>query len=135
MVDMANTKTMTSSRYFPTTGMRMSYASRAIESPATPSVWKLPAIMIGIAVRVQTSPESIAGPSIATSPSRTGSAFIDAPCIIPAVPTPASLTYMARRAPMMAVPTMPPMPACRLNAPLKMAANVDGSRSRLVTIM
>ena len=59
-------------------------------------------MIIGIADRVQTRPESIAGPSIATSPSLTGSAFIEAPCIIPAVPTPASLTNIALLAPVRA---------------------------------
>ena len=59
-------------------------------------------MIIGIADRVQTKPESIAGPSIATSPSLTGSAFIEAPCIIPAVPTPASLTNIALLAPVRA---------------------------------
>ena len=55
-----------------------------------------------MADRVQTKPESIAGPSMATSPSLTGSAFIEAPCIIPAVPTPASLTNIALLAPVRA---------------------------------
>ena len=59
-------------------------------------------MIIGIADKVQTRPESIAGPSIATSPSLTGSAFIEAPCIIPAVPTPASLTNIALLAPVRA---------------------------------
>ena len=59
-------------------------------------------MIIGMADRVQTRPESIAGPSIATSPSLTGSAFIEAPCIIPAVPTPASLTNIALLAPVRA---------------------------------
>ena len=59
-------------------------------------------MIIGIADRVQTRPESIAGPSMATSPSLTGSAFIEAPCIIPAVPTPASLTNIALLAPVRA---------------------------------
>ena len=59
-------------------------------------------MIIGIADRVQTKPESIAGPSMATSPSLTGSAFIEAPCIIPAVPTPASLTNIALLAPVRA---------------------------------
>ena len=59
-------------------------------------------MIIGMADRVQTKPESIAGPSMATSPSLTGSAFIEAPCIIPAVPTPASLTNIALLAPVRA---------------------------------
>ena len=48
-------------------------------------------MMMGIAVSVHMRPESIAGSSMATKPSWTGSLLRDAPCIIIAVPAPASL--------------------------------------------
>ena len=88
-------------------------------------------IRMASAVSVQTRPESIEGPIIATRPSRTGSLFFEAPCIIEAVPTPASLTSAARRTPVRAIIMIDPMPppsAPRgVNAPTKMSRKTPGT--------
>ena len=87
---------------------------------------------IASAVSVQTSPESIEGPIIATRPSRTGSLFFEAPCIIDAVPTPASLTSAARRTPVSAIMMTEPMPPPSAprgeKAPAKMSRKTPGTR-------
>ena len=87
------------------------------------------------AVSVHTRPESMLGPSMAIRPSRTGDSLREAPCIIDAVPMPASLTSAARRAPMMAMPARAPMPALRLNASLNMLLNTAGTPDMLVIMM
>ena len=87
------------------------------------------------AVRVHTNPESMAGPSIAMSPSRTGWSLADLPCMIDAVPIPASLTSAARRAPIMAMPINAPQPASRENASVKMDENTAPTLWILVRMM
>ncbi len=88
------------------------------------------------AVNVHTKPESMEGAIMATKPSRTGSVFLDAPCIIEAVPTPASLTKAARLAPMtMTEPAKPPAPAFQSNAFWNMEANTPGTSPELVRMM
>ena len=114
------------SQYFPP-GIALLKASMAICSPLTPSTSIFPHRRIANAVSVHTKPESILGPSIATRPSRTGWSFRDAPCMIEAVPTPASFTNAARRAPISATPINAPQPAFRLNASRNMLANTSGT--------
>ncbi len=132
--DIAKHVTIAVSRYSPA-GMFEPKAFSASVSPwLSPGVISPPRRMAK-AVRVQTKPESIAGPSIATSPSLTGSVLADVLCIIEAVPTPASLTSAARRAPIMAIPARAPQPDSRLNALLKIDRTTAGTASKWVTIM
>ena len=95
--------TMAVSRYSPK-GMARPNASMASDSPCGPLWLKSPASSRATAVSVHTKPESLAGPSMAMSPSLTGSLLADVACMMEAVPTPASLTRAARRAPIMATP-------------------------------
>ena len=115
--------------------------AKALRAKRSPSIEPTPAdgtidgsmaapVRMASAVSVQISPESIEGPSMATSPSRTGSLFFEAPCIMEAVPTPASLTSAARRTPVRAIVMMEPMPppsAPRgVKAPVKISRKTPG---------
>ena len=65
--------------------------------------------------------------------------FFEAPCIIEAVPTPASLTKAARLIPINAIetraPIPPPTPALTVSASLKIAPNTPGTSLRWVRMM
>ena len=142
MVENAKKKSIRSSRYLPTPGIEASNACSATLKPAIEPLIPSPKgnmslwIKMAIAVSVQTSPESIDGPIIATRPSLTGSLFLDAPCIIDAVPTPASLTNAARLIPISAIeasaPIPPPTPALTVSASVKIDAKTPGTASRSI---
>ena len=76
---------------------------------------------------------SIKGPNMATSPSRTGSRVLAAPCAIASVPRPASLEKDARRTPVIITdPITPPAAAFPENASLKISASRSGICARFV---
>ena len=116
-------------------GMPLAKAPMAISSPLMPSTSMLPQMRMAMAVRVQTRPESMLGPSMAMRPSRTAFLLAEAPCMMDAVPIPASLTRAARRAPMMAMPASAPIPARRLKASRNMLATAAGTAWRFVRMM
>ena len=85
--------------------------------PSIPCTCQTSVTKIAKAVIVQTTNVSIAGPSIATKPSRTGSLVLAAPCAMGAVPIPASLEKAARWAPTIMIdPTAPPSTEVAVNA-------------------
>ncbi len=68
-------------------------------TPFTSLDCQTPVTKIANAVKVHTTKVSIAGPNMATKPSRTGSSVFDAPWAIGAVPMPASLENAPRLIP------------------------------------
>jgi len=85
--------------------------------PSTVVSVQAPVISRAIAVIEQISSVSIAGSSIPTSPSRTGSRVFAAPCAIASVPIPASLEKAPRLIPFeITTPSAPPAAASPENA-------------------
>jgi hypothetical protein len=76
---------------------------------------------------------SMSGPSIATSPSRTGSSVFAAACAMAAIPTPASFENAARCTPTSSVPSAPPRAASGANAERTMSASADGTADAFAT--
>ena len=76
---MLNTAIQTSSAYFPMEGIAFAKAFAVRLTPFASLVCHTSVTKIASAVSVQTTKVSIAGPNIATRPSRTGCAVFAAP--------------------------------------------------------
>ena len=95
--------------------MAFSKAVAVKETPLLSLVSQTPVTKMAKAVNEQTIKVSIAGPSIATNPSRIGSLVFAAPWAIGAVPIPASLEKAPRLIPnKINPPTTPPKKASPL---------------------
>ena len=106
-------------------------------TPLSEDVSHTPVTNIAKAVSVHTNKVSMAGPNIATKPSRTGSFVLAAPCAKGAVPIPASFENAPRLTPnKINPPTRPPKKASPLKlsaakASVKISAKYFGTTSKL----
>ena len=99
-------------------------------TPSKPSTCHAPVITIARPVMVHIIIVSIKVPVIDTSPCLTGSLVLAAAAAIGAEPSPASLEKIPLAIPFcmatIMLPTIPPVTACGLKAPLTMVTNAAG---------